>query len=100
MLLVTIMMSLYHAQACPTECNCKIPKTVSCRNRELRQFPSGVPTDTEDLVLTMNPLGHLNQTHLSRLTSLKHLDISACSIQYLAPDILGVTEFGISTASS
>ena len=73
-------------------CNCYTPRMVSCRNRGLHHFPYGAPIETEDLVLAMNPLVALNQTHLSRLTSLRHLDISGCSIKYLAPDTFSALE--------
>ena len=93
-LLVFIILYLYHAQACPSQCECDIPRTVSCKARGLHHFPPGVPHDTEELVMSNNPLGSLNSTQLSRFIFLKHLDISGCSIK------VGLGFFGFIIADS
>ncbi|CAD5214217.1 unnamed protein product [Bursaphelenchus okinawaensis] len=60
---------------CPAGCQCE-NKTVRCSGRGFKEFPLGIPSDTEELYLDNNELISISQKHFSRLPNLLKLDLS------------------------
>ncbi|KAG8436511.1 hypothetical protein GDO86_007567 [Hymenochirus boettgeri] len=60
---------------CPVECNCE-HLLVNCTDKQLEEFPMGIPMDTRQLVLTNNNLTYLPSVELNLLIDLVYLDCS------------------------
>uniref|UniRef100_A0A915EMZ5 EGF-like domain-containing protein n=1 Tax=Ditylenchus dipsaci TaxID=166011 RepID=A0A915EMZ5_9BILA len=60
---------------CPSGCVCA-KTVVRCTNRQLSQFPLGIPLDTTELYLDNNMLTSLPVDQLHNLTNLIKLDLS------------------------
>uniref|UniRef100_A0A914CNL9 Protein slit n=1 Tax=Acrobeloides nanus TaxID=290746 RepID=A0A914CNL9_9BILA len=60
---------------CPSGCTCQ-DTIVRCSNKNLKEFPLGIPPDTTELYLDINKITHIPIGLLSRLTQLIKLDLS------------------------
>lgn len=60
---------------CPKKCICE-HLLVNCTDRQLEEFPMGIPMDTRQLILTHNNLTYLPSMDLNLLIDLVYLDCS------------------------
>ncbi|XP_073448954.1 leucine-rich repeat-containing protein 52 [Aquarana catesbeiana] len=75
-LLLSVVCSLVElGTCCPKECTCE-HLLVNCTDRQLEEFPSGIPMDTRQLILTHNNLTYLPSVDLNLLIDLVYLDCS------------------------
>ncbi|XP_071983447.1 leucine-rich repeat-containing protein 52 [Engystomops pustulosus] len=72
---ITMVALLECCQCCPKECNCE-HLLVNCTDRQLEEFPTGIPMDTRQLILTHNNLTYLPSMDLNLLIDLVYLDCS------------------------
>ncbi|XP_040264704.1 leucine-rich repeat-containing protein 52 [Bufo bufo] len=68
---------------CPKDCSCE-HLSVNCTDRQLEEFPTGIPMDTRQLILTHNNLTYLPSMDLNLLIDLVYLD---CSHNILADSL-------------
>ncbi|XP_075689597.1 leucine-rich repeat-containing protein 52 [Rhinoderma darwinii] len=73
--LITSVALLDSGLCCPKECSCE-HLLVNCTDRELKEFPTGIPMDTRQLILTHNNLTYLPSMDLNLLIDLVYLDCS------------------------
>ncbi|XP_006890760.1 PREDICTED: toll-like receptor 4-like [Elephantulus edwardii] len=60
--------------------------TYTCMEVNLYKVPDNIPSSTENLDLSFNPLRHLASHTFSNLTQLHVLDLSRCEIQIIEED--------------
>ncbi|KAM4641521.1 leucine-rich repeat-containing protein 52 [Discoglossus pictus] len=60
---------------CPKDCTCE-HLLVNCTDRELEEFPMGIPMDTRQVILSHNNLTYLPSVDLNLLIDLVYLDCS------------------------
>ncbi|XP_018114286.1 leucine-rich repeat-containing protein 52 [Xenopus laevis] len=62
-------------QCCTEECHCE-HLIVNCTDKQMEEFPTAIPMDTRQLVLTRNNLTYLPSVELNLLIDLVYLDCS------------------------
>ncbi|KAM6469978.1 podocan-like protein 1 isoform 1-T1 [Liasis olivaceus] len=67
--------SAQNVSGCPTKCTCPTEETVDCGGLDLHIFPSNISADIQHLSLQNNQLQELPYHELSRLTSLRTLNL-------------------------
>ncbi|XP_075142814.1 leucine-rich repeat-containing protein 52 [Leptodactylus fuscus] len=72
---ITAIALLDSGLCCPKECICE-HLLVNCTDRQLEEFPTGIPMDTRQLILTHNNLTYLPSMDLNLLIDLVYLDCS------------------------
>ncbi|CAI5455769.1 unnamed protein product [Caenorhabditis angaria] len=60
---------------CPLGCTCQ-DNVVRCSNKDLTDFPAGIPIDTVELFLDSNRIQEIPIDQISRLSNLVKLDLS------------------------
>ncbi|CAB3399989.1 unnamed protein product [Caenorhabditis bovis] len=60
---------------CPIGCTC-LDNVVRCSNKDLTEFPAGIPSDTIELFLDSNKIQDIPIHQISRLSNLVKLDLS------------------------
>ncbi|XP_066451077.1 leucine-rich repeat-containing protein 52 [Eleutherodactylus coqui] len=73
--LITAVALLQCGLCCPKECSCEY-LLVNCTARQLEEFPTDIPMDTRQLILTHNNLTYLSSMDLNLLIDLVYLDCS------------------------
>uniref|UniRef100_A0A1I7YNA8 Slit homolog 2 protein-like n=1 Tax=Steinernema glaseri TaxID=37863 RepID=A0A1I7YNA8_9BILA len=61
---------------CPSQCNCVLPRTVSCHGQNLTVVPPDIPPDTQRLELHENKIGSITRNDFSNLRQLKVLQLT------------------------
>ena len=75
--------------SCPHLCFCNTPnKIVYCSRRNLAAIPTRIPAESRQLMLTGNLFQSnlLRRANLSSFTSLEHLYLSECGLEYVESD--------------
>ncbi|KAK0396624.1 hypothetical protein QR680_001791 [Steinernema hermaphroditum] len=71
----SILLSVSSA-ACPSKCNCHLPRTVSCHGLNLTSVPLDIPLDTQRLELHENKIALITKNDFSNLRQLKVLQLT------------------------
>ncbi|ESO08261.1 hypothetical protein HELRODRAFT_92351, partial [Helobdella robusta] len=74
---------------CPSPCFCNHPsRIVYCSKKNLTRIPNSIPGNTLQLILNFNQFqsSRISVQNFSNFSSLEHLYLSKCGIEYIEVD--------------
>lgn len=74
---------------CPERCVCDDQHAVQCAEQDLRRFPTGLPLNTRQLILSNNRISDLPAIELNYLSDLAYLDCSNNSLAHISRSTFG-----------
>ncbi|XP_059840740.1 leucine-rich repeat-containing protein 52-like [Hypanus sabinus] len=79
LLCIIFIAKVFRVAGCPRGCSCS-PFQMNCTGAQLQQFPTDIPLNTKQLIISNNNISSLPTAHLNYLGGLVYLDISNNSL--------------------